>query len=54
MWDGKTLANPGGALLLTPGYLTDAVGFSLMVPAVREGIRRVGLRYLGRRTVIIR
>ena len=44
----------GGALLLTPGYLTDAVGFSLMIPAVREGIRRVGARYVSRRTIIIR
>ncbi len=44
----------GGALLLTPGYLTDAVGFSLMIPAVREGIRRVGARYVSRRTIVIR
>lgn len=44
----------GGALLLTPGYLTDAVGFSLMIPAVREGIRRLGARYVSRRTIVIR
>ena len=44
----------GGALLLTPGYLTDAVGFSLMVPAVREAIRRIGVRVVKARTVIIR
>lgn len=25
-----------GALLLTPGFFTDAVGFALLVPAVRE------------------
>jgi UPF0716 protein FxsA len=44
----------GGALLLTPGYLTDAVGFVLMVPAVREAIRRIGVRVVKARTVIIR
>ena len=44
----------GGALLLTPGYLTDAVGFSLMVPGVREVVRRLGVRVLAKRTVIIR
>ena len=27
-----------GALLLTPGFFTDAVGFSLMVPAVRSSM----------------
>lgn len=29
-----------GAFLLTPGFITDLVGFSLLVPAVREGLRR--------------
>ena len=29
-----------GAFLLTPGLLTDAVGFLLLIPAVRETIRR--------------
>lgn len=29
-----------GALLLTPGFFTDAVGFALLVPAVRAAIRR--------------
>ncbi len=29
-----------GAFLLTPGLLTDAIGFLLLVPAVREAIRR--------------
>lgn len=43
----------GGALLLTPGFLTDAVGFALMVPPVREGVRRVGIRIFRRRTIII-
>lgn len=31
-----------GALLLTPGFFTDAVGFALLVPAVRHAV----LRYL--------
>ncbi len=29
-----------GAFLLTPGLLTDAAGFLLLIPAVRETIRR--------------
>ena len=29
-----------GALLLTPGFLTDAVGVVLLVPPARAGIRR--------------
>lgn len=44
----------GGALLLTPGFLTDAIGFSLMVPAVREALRRAGERWMRNRTTIIR
>lgn len=34
----------GGALLLTPGFLTDIVGFLLMVPVVRERLRVYGAR----------
>ena len=30
----------GGVLLITPGLLTDLVGFSLMVPAIRAVIRQ--------------
>lgn len=29
-----------GALLLTPGFFTDAVGFSLLIPPVRSGVYR--------------
>lgn len=37
------------ALLLTPGLLTDFVGFALLIPAGRELIRRTVLkRYIGR------
>jgi UPF0716 protein FxsA len=39
----------GGALLLTPGFLTDALGFALMVPTFRELVRRRGTRFLQRR-----
>lgn len=43
----------GGALLLTPGFLTDAVGFLLMIPFVREGLRRLGNRFWQRRVTVI-
>ena len=39
----------GGALLLTPGFLTDAVGFALMVPTFRELVRKRGIRFAQRR-----
>ena len=29
-----------GALLLTPGFFTDAVGFALLVPGIRGGVYR--------------
>lgn len=29
-----------GALLLTPGFFTDAVGFALLVPGIRSGVYR--------------
>lgn len=35
-----------GALLLTPGLLTDAVGFALLVPPVRRVIKRLIARRL--------
>ena len=41
-----------GLLLLTPGFFTDAVGFALLVPALREAaIARVGARLKGGFTV---
>jgi UPF0716 protein FxsA len=43
----------GGALLLTPGFLTDLVGLLLMVPAVRERLRVYGARRLRARGGII-
>lgn len=35
-----------GALLLTPGFFTDAVGFLLFVPWFRALLRKAGWRYL--------
>ena len=35
----------GGALLLTPGFLTDALGFALMVPWFREVVRVRGTTF---------
>ncbi|RUL85542.1 FxsA family protein [Tautonia sociabilis] len=39
----------GGALLLTPGFLTDLVGLSLLVPITRAGYRRVLSAWLERK-----
>ncbi len=44
----------GGALMLTPGFLTDLLGLSLLIPPVRalvrrELARRFQLRVIGRR-----
>ena len=44
----------GGALLLTPGYLTDTVGFLLMVPVIREVVRKSFARFFAGRIVAIR
>jgi len=41
-----------GALLLTPGFLTDVVGFSLLVPGVREAIRQWYVRRRGSRWIV--
>ncbi len=38
-----------GAVLLTPGFLTDVIGFSLLIPPVREKVRAVIGRYLKNR-----
>jgi len=43
----------GGALLLTPGFLTDLVGFSLMVPPIREAIRVRALRWFQARNMAV-
>lgn len=40
LFDGLCLA-VAGALLLTPGFFTDAIGFSLLVPPVRHALFHV-------------
>ena len=42
-----------GAFLLTPGLLTDATGFLLLVPAVREAIRRYIIGRTGNRWTVV-
>ena len=37
-----------GALMLTPGFITDAVGLLLLLPPVRAGLRAAVRRRLGR------
>ncbi len=42
-----------GALLISPGFLTDAIGFGLLVPAVRDRIHRIATtRFQNKVTVI--
>lgn len=43
MLEGIVLA-VGGALLLTPGFVTDAFGFACLLPATRRGLVRAMLR----------
>lgn len=38
-----------GAFLLTPGFLTDTVGFLCLVPGVRRAIKRRALRWFERK-----
>lgn len=40
-------------LLITPGFLTDIVGFLLLVPGIRELIRQFGVRRLRNRVEIL-
>jgi UPF0716 protein FxsA len=42
-----------GALLLTPGFLTDVVGILLLLPPIRVVLRRGLRRYLAKRFVVI-
>ena len=39
----------GGALLLTPGFITDIAGLALLIPPSRAVIRRIGYVFVGRR-----
>ena len=40
IFDGFCLV-AAGALLITPGFVTDAVGFTLLIPAAREALRNI-------------
>jgi UPF0716 protein FxsA len=42
----------GGAFLITPGFLTDIVGLTLLVPPTRAVIRRFLVKRLGRRVMV--
>jgi UPF0716 protein FxsA len=42
----------GGAFLITPGFLTDIVGVTLLIPPTRSIIRRFLVGRLGRRVVV--
>lgn len=39
----------GGATLLTPGFITDAIGFTMLLPLTRELYIRVALRWIRRK-----
>jgi UPF0716 protein FxsA len=43
----------GGALLLTPGFITDAVGLLLLVPPTRAIARRLLQAWTARRLVVV-
>jgi UPF0716 protein FxsA len=42
----------GGALLITPGFVTDVVGLIFLVPPTRALVRRLAVRRLGRRIAV--
>src|ERR671932_87667 len=41
----------GGALLITPGFISDVLGLLLLLPPSRAVVRRVLVRRLGRRVL---
>ena len=42
----------GGALMLTPGFLSDLLGIALLLPPVRAAIRPIVKRQVGKRIVL--
>src|SRR5688500_20333065 len=42
----------GGAFLITPGFLTDIVGLTLLIPPTRAVVRRQVVRRLDRRVEV--
>jgi UPF0716 protein FxsA len=49
--DGALLVM-AGALLITPGFLSDAMALLLLIPAVRRGVARWGVRQLVERAQV--
>jgi UPF0716 protein FxsA len=44
----------GGALLLTPGFITDFLGLFLLVPPTRAVVRRTLMGWFGKRFIVTR
>jgi UPF0716 protein FxsA len=42
----------GGAFLITPGFITDIVGLTLLIPPTRAVVRRFLVRRLGKRVMV--
>jgi len=42
-----------GLVLLTPGFITDGIGFALLIPPVRRFVRRKAGAYFSARAVIL-
>jgi UPF0716 protein FxsA len=42
----------GGAMLITPGFLTDIIGALLLIPPTRRVIRGLAMRRLGQRVAV--
>ncbi|MEM9015655.1 MAG: FxsA family protein [Verrucomicrobiota bacterium] len=42
-----------GAVLLTPGFLTDAIGFSLLIPSFRDVVKKLAKGYLKEKVTIV-
>lgn len=42
-----------GAFLISPGFITDALGFALLVPAVRDRVHAVASRRLKQRVAVV-
>jgi UPF0716 protein FxsA len=51
VFDG-VLVIMGGALLLTPGFLTDIVGLIFLIPPTRALIRAISARFVRRRLAL--
>ena len=49
-----TLVIFGGALLITPGFISDIVGIFLLLPPTRAVVRRVLVAFFSRRYVVAR